>query len=92
MAESSGGGGGSSQEYFCRRRDKNFTTLARGCACSRNIAAPFDSRPKSAQALFSSPQTKRLVKTSLFVIVEMAGIEPASKERCLTWSTVRSSS
>jgi hypothetical protein len=51
----------SSQEYFLGRRPGNFTTLARGRACSRDIAPPVRFLSDSAQALSS---VRLLLRTS----------------------------
>lgn len=42
------------QAFRCRRRSIGRTALARGCACSRNIAPPFDS-PQRARRRSSLP-------------------------------------
>ncbi len=84
---------GNRPQLEARRRSLRSQAAPRGFACWRNIAVVFDSPTESAQALSSLPQTKHArLRGTVFVFVEVAGIEPACREKHICVSTMRRTS
>ncbi len=71
---------GSGHEYFSFRRKKNFSTPARGFACSRNITLPFSSLSEVKQFTSSYPNKNNPLTGVVFVFVGREGFEPPKAE------------